>query len=322
LLKIFYSKNMIKNTSYCVTYSAWNSSDGSLCSGDAANHTCRISQDGGEFVTASNSPEELGGGVYSLTLTASETNASTLTLSVSSSSSGVIVPPVQFIFHDPSSFKADVSSIASDVWKVSSRSLTGSVEVSSSSISSIQNGLATSSALTSLSSNVSALPSNIWGASFRSLTDSVNISAASVSAIQNGLASSEDLASVAEKVELLSNVCDTISVSCEAIQIRTNLIPDRPAAIGSAMTLNDSYANLLTLSPDSIAASVLAFDISIVEKSAPVYSLCTVILAHLQSAVDGSSWTIYRTDGLTQHALRNVTASEESIPITGVSDPS
>ena len=274
---------MIKNTSYCVTYSAWNSSDGSLCSGDAANHTCRISQDGGEFVTASNSPEELGGGVYSLT---------------------------------------DVSSIASDVWKVSSRSLTGSVEVSSSSISSIQNGLATSSALTSLSSNVSALPSNIWGASFRSLTDSVNISAASVSAIQNGLASSEDLASVAEKVELLSNVCDTISVSCEAIQIRTNLIPDRPAAIGSAMTLNDSYANLLTLSPDSIAASVLAFDISNVEKSAPVYSLCTVILAHLQSAVDGSSWTIYRTDGLTQHALRNVTASEESIPITGVSDPS
>lgn len=313
---------MIKNTSCRVTYSAWNLSDGSLCSGDSVNHTCRISQDGGGFVNASNAPSELEDGVYALTLTASETNASTVTLAVHSATSGVVVPPVQFIFHDPEPFKADVSTVASDVWNASNRSLTTSVNVSSSSVSSIQSGLATSSALASLASNVSAIPSNVWGASFRSLTDSVNLSAASVSAIQNGLASSEELTSVSEKTELLQNTCDTISASCEAIQIRTNLIPDRPAAIGSPMTLNDSYASLLSLSPASIAASVLAFDISNVESIAPVYSLCTVILAHLQSAVDGSSWTIYRTDGLTQHALRNVTASEESIPITGVSDPS
>ncbi len=313
---------MIKNTSCRVTYSAWNLSDGSLCSGDSVNHTCRISRDGEAFVDVSNSPRELENGVYSLTLTDSETNASTLTLSVRSSTSGVVIPPVQFIFHDPEPFKADVSTLASDVWNVAERSLTASVGVSSSSVAAIQSGLATSSALASLSTSVSALPSNVWGASFRSLTDSVNLSAASVSAIQNGLARSEELALVSEKTDRLCDDCDAIGASCEAIQIRTNLIPDRPAAIGSPMTLNDSYANLLSLTPDSIAASVLAFDISNVEKNAPVYSLCTVILAHLQSMVDGSVWTIYRTDGLTQHVLRNVTASDESIPITGVSDPS
>ena len=76
---------------------------------------------------------------------------------------------------------------------------------------------------------------------------------------------------------------------------------------------------LLTLNANSIAAGVLAYDISNVESSAPIFSLCTEILAHLQSSISGSTWTIYRTNGVTQHASRTIAASDESTPVTGVS---
>jgi len=84
------------------------------------------------------------------------------------------------------------------------------------------------------------------------------------------------------------------------------------------MTLTDAYAHLQTLNPHTIASEVLSFDISNVEAVSAVYSLCTVILAQLQSSVDGSSWTIYRTDGETQHTVRSVEAADDSMPITGV----
>lgn len=332
---------MIQNTSFQLTYTAWNSGDGSLCTGDASNHSCFLSANGGALTAASNSPIELGNGLYALTLTAAETNTDLLTLSVTSSTSGVVVPPVQVAIHDPEPFKADVSSVASNVWSASNRSLTDSVSLSASAVSSLSESIwnASNRSLTNFvnlsASTVSSIAENVWNSSSRSLTDSVTVSTDSVSSIQNGLSTSFELASVSEKVDSLSSVsnethafCTSISTetekiseACTAIQIRTNLIPDRPAAIGSAMTLTDSYSNLLQISPSSIAAAVLEFDISHVEASAPPYSLCTIILAHLQSSVDGSSWTIYRTDGVTQHAVRNLTATDDSAPITGVFAP-
>ncbi|MDO4629802.1 MAG: hypothetical protein Q4C70_11520 [Planctomycetia bacterium] len=278
---------MLKNTSTTITYTAWNSSDGSLYSGDASNHTCRLSRDGGTFASASNTPVELGNGLYALTLTASETNTDFLTLSVSSSTVGVVIPPVQVTFHNPEQFKANVSSIASEVWSASSRTLTNSVNVSASSISSIQNGLATSSALTSVSSKIDTLDT---------VCDSVKTLCTSI-----------------------NTTCGTLDETCDAILVRTNLIPDQPAAAGSAMTLTDTYAGLLSLNANSIASAVLACDISNVESTAPLYSLCTIILAHLQSSVNGNTWTIYRTNGLTEHATRTIHAEEDSPPISGVS---
>lgn len=294
---------MIKNTSCTVTYVAWDSTDSSLCSGDAANHTCQISQNGGAFVTAVNSPSSLGSGVYALTLTASETNTAFLTLSVSSSTSGVIIPPVQIVLHDPNQFKADVSSLASDVWNVSTRTLTAPAEVSAASVTSIQSGLATSSEVSALSGKIDTVDS---------VCDAMSAVCTSTSTVCN---------SMSTVCNSISTTCTGIDDSCDSILVRTNLIPDRPAAVGSAMTLTDAYSSLAALNASSIASAVLGYDISNVESTAPLFSLCTIILAHLQSSVDGSTWTIYRTNGTTQHAARTVSSSDDSVPITGVSDP-
>ena len=291
---------MLKAQTCTLTYAAWNSGDGSLCTNDAANHTCRISKNGSILSAAANSPVEIGYGLYALTLTASETNAETLTLSVTSSTAGVVIPPICAVFHDPDEFKADVSSIPANVWSVSGRTLTGTVDISPASVSSIQNGMASASVLDSVSQKV---------VSIETKCSSINAACGSISA------SCGTINSTCDSIE---TKCDSLADSSNAIQIRTNLIPDRPAAVGSAMTLTDAYAHLQTLNPHTIASEVLSFDISNVEAVSAVYSLCTVILAQLQSSVDGSSWTIYRTDGETQHTVRNVEAADDSMPITGV----
>ncbi len=303
---------MLKNTLCTLTYTAWNATSGTRCTGDVSNHTCRISKDGGTFAAAANTPTELENGVYALTLTSSETNCAALTLSVTSNASGVVIPPVQVSFDDVTQYKADVSSIASDaaadVWSAASRTLTGAVQVasgtvdvSSTSVSAIQNGLAASSALAAVSGKIDTL-------------DSVCDAMSSVCS-----AAQTTVGSISTTVGSLSTTCGAISDACSTIQVRTNLIPDLPAAVGSAMTLTNEYSGLLTLNANSIAAGVLAYDISNVESSAPIFSLCTEILAHLQSSISGSTWTIYRTNGVTQHASRTIAASDESTPVTGVS---
>lgn len=278
---------MLKNTSTTITYTAWNSLTGELCTGDSANHTCSLSLNGGAFVTATNSPSEVGSGVYALVLTAAETNADLVTLSVTSSTTAVVIPPVQIVFHDANAYKADLSGIPSSVWSADSRTLSAPPEIASNSIS--------------------AIVSSVWAANSRTLSAPVNVSTTSVSAIQNGLA--------------MASALSTVDSVCDAIQAKTDLLPAQPAAEGSAMTLTSQYDDLKTLNTSSIASAVLGFDISNVENTAPLYSLCTVILAQLQSAVNGTDWTIYRTDGTTQHAVRTLAVSSEAEPVTGVSGP-
>jgi hypothetical protein len=69
----------------------------------------------------------------------------------------------------------------------------------------------------------------------------------------------------------------------------------------------------------AIADAVLARDVDQVEASAPEHSLCTVVLAALESQIVGSTWTIKRTDGSTTHATKTVTTDADAEPITGVS---
>lgn len=308
---------MLKNTSTTITYTVWNSLTGGLQMGDSANHSCSLSLNGGAFVTATNSPSEVGAGVYALVLTAAETNADLVTLSVTSSTTAVVIPPVQIVFHDSSAYKADVSGIPASVWSAATRTLSDPVSVSSASVSSIASAAAsdvwsassrTLSAPPEIASNsISAIVSSVWAANSRTLSAPVNVSTTSISAIQNGLATASALS--------------TVDSVCNAIQAKTDLIPARPAAEGSAMTLTSLYDDLKTLSTSSIASAVLGFDISDVENTAPLFSLCTVILAQLQSAVNGTDWTIYRTDGTTQHAVRTLAVSSEAEPVTGVSGP-
>jgi hypothetical protein len=69
----------------------------------------------------------------------------------------------------------------------------------------------------------------------------------------------------------------------------------------------------------TIADAVLSRGASNVEASAGEHTLCTVILATLESRVSGSTWTIKRTDGTTTHASKTVTTDAAANPITEVS---
>ena len=70
------------------------SSTGAGKTGDASNISVTISLDGGATSASSNSVSEIGGGVYTLTLTQAETNGDRLAIIPSSSTSSVVGSPI------------------------------------------------------------------------------------------------------------------------------------------------------------------------------------------------------------------------------------
>ena len=90
----------IKNQSITITYTAWDTVNNAGKTGDSANHTLRLVQDGTE-ATPANSPSEVDAtnlpGVYKITLTAGEMNYSTVTLGGKSSTSGIVIIPVNIV---------------------------------------------------------------------------------------------------------------------------------------------------------------------------------------------------------------------------------
>lgn len=208
---------MLKGTAYTITYIAWDTSTGGLKTGDVTNHTCTWQKDDSTPATCTNSPTEVGGGVYKITLTSTETNCDFGTLAVTSSDSSVVICPMQFVFHDASQYKADVSGIPASVWASSSRTLTASpTDISSlatasavsalqssvsglsiPTVSQIQSGLATASALSTLQTTVSGLPT--------------------LSQIQSGLASSSDLAALAALVAKVFALVGSWSVTDDTL---------------------------------------------------------------------------------------------------------
>ncbi len=90
----------IKNQSITITYTAWDTINNAGKTGDSANHTLRLVQDGTE-ATPANSPSEVDAtnlpGVYKITLTAGEMNYSTVTMGGKSSTTGIVIIPVHII---------------------------------------------------------------------------------------------------------------------------------------------------------------------------------------------------------------------------------
>lgn len=94
------------------------------------------------------------------------------------------------------------------------------------------------------------------------------------------------------------------------------------AGVRSAVGL--ASANLDTQLGDlptgnEIADAVLGRSVSNSESTAAEHSLCTVVLAMLESSVSGATWTIKRTNGTTTHATKAVTTDAAAEPVTGVS---
>lgn len=69
----------------------------------------------------------------------------------------------------------------------------------------------------------------------------------------------------------------------------------------------------------AVADALLARDVDQVEAGAGEHSLCTIVLAALESQIVGTTWTIKRTDGSTTHATKTVAKDAAAEPITGVS---
>jgi hypothetical protein len=87
------------------------------------------------------------------------------------------------------------------------------------------------------------------------------------------------------------------------------------------VTVGSRLATINYTAPPSattIADTVLGRGVSNVEATAAEHSICTLVLAALESSVIGTSWTIKRTDGTTTHATKTVTTDASAEPITGV----
>lgn len=84
--------------SLVVDYFAYDTTNGTPKTGDASNHTVYIRKDGGSLQTYSGTITEVDAtnapGLYSITLSASDMQASKVTVYVKSSTSGVLVHPI------------------------------------------------------------------------------------------------------------------------------------------------------------------------------------------------------------------------------------
>jgi hypothetical protein len=104
-------------------------------------------------------------------------------------------------------------------------------------------------------------------------------------------------------VDTLTTYVDT---EVAAIKAKTDNLPANPAAVGDIPTAI------------AIADMVLSRSVASVESSAAEHTLCTLVLAALEGAVSGNTWTIRRTNGSTTHYTKTVTSDANAAPIVSV----
>jgi hypothetical protein len=69
---------------------------------------------------------------------------------------------------------------------------------------------------------------------------------------------------------------------------------------------------------NDVADAVLGRNVSNVEATAPVHTLAFLILAHTESSVSNTVWTINRTDGSTAFTTRTLTLDSDADPVVGI----
>lgn len=121
---------------------------------------------------------------------------------------------------------------------------------------------------------------------------------------------------------VLSGVSSTTDVVIIPLVIAFDQLPTAtPGANGGLPTVDSDncVAGITQAGRNDVADAMLSRDVDQVESAAPEHSLCTIILATLESSLTGSTWTIKRTDGSTTHVTKTVSSDETANPITGVS---
>lgn len=166
--------------------------------------------------------------------------------------------------------------------------------------------------------SASANASAVWGAASRTLTAfSFTVNTSDSSNITAILADTNELQTDWADGGRLDLILDARSSQTSVDDLPTN------AELATALASADD-ATLAAIAALSIptanenADAILSRNASNVEGTAGEHTLCTVILAMLEGAVSGSTWTIKRTDGSTTHVTKTVTTDATAHPITGV----
>jgi len=114
------------------------------------------------------------------------------------------------------------------------------------------------------------------------------------------------------------SAADVWAAATRTLTAGTNIV----LAKGTGITgFNDiSTADVTASVPTAIenADALLIRSVSNVEATAGEHTLCTVILASLESSRSGTTWTIKRTNGSTTHATKTLTVDAAADPVVGV----
>jgi len=153
----------LKSQSIVVQFLAWDTVNNVGKTGDSANFTMRVIKDGSASAPT-NSVSEVDStncpGVYTITLTASEMSADTITLAGKSSTSGVTIVPVNIVTESgrlDTSVSSRSTLTASDVWSAGTRTITDKTEFSLTSAYDPAKSAASQTSVDTANTNISAI---------------------------------------------------------------------------------------------------------------------------------------------------------------------
>jgi hypothetical protein len=194
---------------------------------------------------------------------------------------------------------------ASDVWAVATRVVTAATNITSTggTVPITAGGLVSAdvtaiSTDTTAANNLEAALDGTGGVSITAtfagnLSGNVTGSVGSIAA--GGIAAASFAAGAIDATAIATGAIDADAIAADAI--------------GSS--------ELAASAATEIADAILSRNVSNVEGSAAEHTLCTVVLALLEWSVAATTWTINRTDGVTPHATKTLTAAAGD-PITSV----
>lgn len=255
--------------------------------GDAANITAKIFQDGGAAATTDDAnPTELDStnapGVYLFDLTQGESNADLIVLKAVSATSGVMIEPV--ILYTEAWPTA--TEIATAVWNAltSTMSTAGSIGkkladwvvgnitsingVAAAQVDTVKatdtggNALATAAGTTGIMDRLGAPAGASHAADIaavKSVADAAAASAAtaatqSTTAATQSTTGAASAATAATQATTAATQAASANTKADTILARTNLIPDAPAAVGSAMTLEAAVVTAIRVGLSTLQA--------------------------------------------------------------------
>jgi hypothetical protein len=304
-----------KNTAFTVTFPIYDA-DGDLVSGAAALDS-EVSKDGGTFTDCTNEAGEIAtsSGVYALALTNTEMNADIVATITKTSTTGAKTA-VNVMY--TTTRQIDDLAFPTSSGRSIDVTATGGVGIDWANVENPTTTVGLSGTTVKTATDVEADTSDIQSrlpsalVSGRMSSDAVAISG-STTAADNVEANigNLDAAVTSRAPESGGNVA--------AIKGKTDNLPASPAAVGSAMTLEDSAISAAKVAADAlhaIADDILSRDVDNVEATAAVHTLCTAVLKAVSRIRDNAgTLEVYRTNGTTVHMEQTITTDASNEPI-------